>query len=309
MLRKDCLMTPIPELNPAQVYIDALPSPTSRKSMKGALKIVAKTLGGGDDPYTFDWTSVRYSHSMYARAQFAKKYAPQTTNRLLVALRRVLETTWRMGLMSSEDYHRASDVKDVASSDALFGRMIDPDEFERMCAVCRNGTKAGKRDLAILHILRYAGLRRDELVGVNVADFDSEDKSLRVHKGKGAQRRVVYLPNKAIAAVSDWLLVLGGKPSDPMFVGVKKNDEPARERISGMGIYNIINKCAALAGTGEVHPHDFRRTYISDLFDKGVDISTISKLAGHNKSDHTVGYDRRKEDPKRRAAELYDDEE
>lgn len=300
-------MTTLPELNPAQVYIDGLSSPTSRQSMKGALKIIAKTLGG-DDPYTFDWASVRYAHSMYARSQFVKKYAPQTTNRLLVGLRRVLEVTWRMGLMTSEDYHRASDVRDVASSSALFGRMIGPDEFERMCAVCRDDTKAGKRDLAILHILRYAGLRRDELVGVNVADFDAEDKSLKVQKGKGAQRRIVYLPNKAVEAVSDWLVVLNAKPTDPMFVGVKKNDQPSKGRISGEAIYTNINKRAAQAGLTEVHPHDFRRTYISDLFDKGVDVSTISKLAGHNEANHTVGYDRRKEDPKRRAADLYNEE-
>lgn len=298
----------LPELNPAQVYVDGLPSPTSKRSMKMALKAIAKILGG-DDPYTFDWASLRYSHSMYVRSQLSQKYAPQTTNRLLVGLRRVLETTWRMGLMSSEDYHRASDVKDVASSDALFGRMIEPAEFEKMCAVCQDGTKAGKRDLAMLHILRYAGLRRDELVGVNVADFDAEDKSLRVHKGKGAQRRIVYLPNKTVAAISDWLAALNAKPTDPMFVGVKKNDVPSKARIGGTSIYNNINKRAAQAGLTEIHPHDFRRTYISDLFDKGVDVATISKLAGHNEANHTVGYDRRKEDPKRRAADLYNTEE
>lgn len=275
--------------------------------MKSALIIVAKTLGG-DDPYTFDWGSVRYSHSMYARAQFVHKYAPRMVNRLLTGLRRVLETTWRMGLMSSEDYHRAADVKDVAESGPLFGRMIEAEEFEKMCAACRDGTKAGLRDLAMLHIFRYGGLRRDELVGVNVADFDAEDKSLRVQKGKGAQRRIVYLPNKSVAAVADWVAALKAKPTDPMFVPVKKNDQPTKQRISGMAIYNNINKRAALAGSTEVHPHDFRRTYISDLFDKGVDVSTISKLAGHNKADHTVGYDRRKEDPKRRVADLYNEE-
>ena len=51
-------------------------------------------------------------------------------------------------------------------------------------------------------------------------------------------------------------------------------------------------------------PHDLRRTLLTELQDRGVDLSTAAGIAGHANVTTTAAYDRRGDDAKRSALEL-----
>jgi integrase len=69
------------------------------------------------------------------------------------------------------------------------------------------------------------------------------------------------------------------------------------------GVLKILQRRAQLAGVDSFSPHDFRRTFCSDLLDAGVDIVTVQKLAGHASPVTTAKYDRRGEETKRQAVQ------
>ena len=64
-------------------------------------------------------------------------------------------------------------------------------------------------------------------------------------------------------------------------------------------VLKIVQRWGQMAGIESFSPHDFRRTFCSDLLDAGVDIATVQKLAGHASPVTTAKYDRRGEETKR----------
>jgi len=74
------------------------------------------------------------------------------------------------------------------------------------------------------------------------------------------------------------------------------------QRLTEQGIYAILLERVEASGIFQLTTHDFRRNFIGELLDNGVDLSTAQKLAGHASPTTTANYDRRPEATKKRAA-------
>lgn len=298
------LTTPPPLTEqPASVYLAGL-APGSEPTMRHSLNLIAGLLTDGRaDALTLDWSALRYKHTAALRAALIKKYAPATVNKMLSALRRVLKEALRLELMDAQDYARAVDLASVKSSKELRGRALTQEEIAALMQVCFDDpTPAGFRDAALIGILRGSGLRRKEVVNLNLGDFEPKSGALKVRAGKGRVDRTVYVPESAIPVVEDWLNIRGSA-AGPLLCHVNKGDRVLLRRLTPQAILFLLERRAHEAGVAAFSPHDLRRTFVSDLLDAGVDIVTVQRLAGHADTATTARYDRRGEATKRRAVQ------
>jgi len=295
------LSAPLPlTQHPAAVYLSQL-APSSRRTMRQSLNAIASMLTNGTcDAMTLDWSKLRYQHTAALSAVFRDKYAPATANRMLSALRRVLQEARRLKLMDADDYDSAVDLKGIKSTQLLRGRALSGSEVAALLEVCMDDpTPLGVRDAAMISILT-AGLRRSEVVNLDLSNFDPKTGGLTILRGKGMKDRMTYLPEGANAAVQDWLAIRGDEPG-PLLYPVDKAGQITLRRLSDQAVMFVLQKRADESSVAAFSPHDFRRTFITDLLDSGADVITVSRLVGHADPSTTAKYDMRGEEVKRLA--------
>lgn len=298
------LAKPLPlTMHPAQVYLASLGA-GSRRTMREALNAIAHLLTNGTcDALTLDWAALRYQHTAAVRSVLMEKYSPATANKMLCALRRTLKEARRLGLMNAEDYDLAVDIESIRGTPLLRGRALCGEEIAALMSACTNDpTAVGARDAAMLAIL-MVGLRRSEVVNLDLKDFNRRTRALTIRGAKGRKDRINYLPERATMAVEDWLVIRGKAPG-PLLYPLDKAKRIITRRMSEQGVMTALQRRGKKAGIAPFSPHDLRRTFISDLLDAGADIVTVSQLAGHANPSTTSRYDRRGEAAKRKAIDL-----
>jgi len=232
-----------------------------------------------------------------------KGYAPATVNRSLAALRGIVRQSWAAGDIDADRRDRLlHNLVGVAGSRQPRGRHLTDTDLADLFAACRNDDSIlGRRDTAVLALM-IVGLRRAEVVAVQVADLTPD--GLRVI-GKGNRERVVPITNGCLDAVTDWLLVRGSAPG-PILCRCDGDEVRPSMGLTTQAVYAALQKRsrqASVLGNRAVvcTPHDLRRTLVGRLLNAGADLATVQAIVGHASPATTARYDRRPAEHRRRA--------
>ncbi len=159
-------------------------------------------------------------------------------------------------------------------------------------------TRQGKRDLALLHLLGSAGLRRAEAANLLVGHVDERrragDARLRqainkstswwvtVHYGKRGRTRAVPLDEDTLDAIAAWVKARPAAATEHLLLSLPRTGQPPRA-LATRDIARIVARHAETAGMpdGRRTPHVLRHTFCTHLADIGADVGTIRELAGH----------------------------
>ena len=291
--------------NPAAVYLAAKASSVGRRGLERALNRAAEIVTEGltKDALRVDWTELGYQHVAALRAFLIDQgAAPATINHLLSAVRGVAKEAFNLELIEADTMMRIVAIKSVSASTLPAGRHVDAGDMRRLFATCTD-TPVGARDAAMLALLYGCGLRRSEVVALDLTDYSDSDGAVTVRSGKGRKDRIVYVPTGGRAAIDAWLARRGFWPG-ALLAPVAKGGKIQHRAMSAQGVMQRLQHLAKAASVKPFSPHDLRRSFVGELLDAGADISSVQQLAGHSNVSTTQRYDRRPEEAKRRAAEL-----
>ena len=175
-------------------------------------------------------------------------------------------------------------------------RVLSPREAQRLLSV---PTEIPWHRSAIA-IGLYAGLRVSEILNLKVGDFDFEEMTLRVRRGKGRRDSTLPLNPKLTPYVAPLIETL---PKDHfLFESYRRPGRPLTRQAFSLAIEAI----AISIGLIGVHPHTLRHTYGTELQKRGGDLAKTQRLMRHSNVQSTMLYVHLAVEDVRRLAEELD---
>lgn len=176
-------------------------------------------------------------------------------------------------------------------------RPVINEECLRALLSAPDNSKTGIRDTAIMVTLYDSAIRLSELLNLKVSDvsLDSDTPYLRIH-GKGDKERIVSVSDSAARHLKNYIQLFHGMKcpkTDHLFYTVIHGQANA---MSPSNIARIIDKYAEQIRPEhpdlpeKVHPHMFRRTRATNLYQSDIELELVSRILGHASTQTTRIY-------------------
>jgi integrase len=210
----------------------------------------------------------------------------------LSAVRLFLRQAADHGSLSREEALQLVSVENVRQPGQRLGKWLTAAEAGRLLGVPDTAPLRGVRDRALLALLVACGLRRDELVRLEVPHLQLREGRwvLLDLAGKGRRVRTVPVPHWVKQLLDRWL-ARSGISDGPLFRTLRKGERlgPAQP-LSEDVIYTLVRHSGAAIGHPELTPHDLRRTCAKLCRQAGGELEQIQLLLGHASVQTTERY-------------------
>jgi integrase/recombinase XerD len=232
---------------------------------------------------------------------------PTTRNRKLYSIRSFFKYLLKYDFIKYNPAASIEASKTDIKAEPIYLKLDDARKYIDSISIINNINQ--KRDLAIIKLFLYAGLRISELVGLNIDDIDFDDNSIKFY-GKGSKERYVPLHSDVIDAILEYLpekheiMKKNNDAEKALFISRQGN------RINVRTVQLMVKKYAKIAGVKnykKITPHKLRHTFASILYQKTKDIKVLQDLLGHSNISTTQIYTHTDKKQKKEAIKEFPD--
>lgn len=308
--------------SPAYLYLCTV-APNSQRVYMDAMKEIVRVISNTEidkkdmeehEVFGFQWQNLTYADALDVKAKLGHgNFKYSSVNRILVVLRNIIKMAISEGMIDTSNIQDAIRITKIPQIKGM-DNSLPNDEITKMeLETLINGLNSDKnidiRDRAMISLLFITGLRRSEIIRLNLSDLDTESGQVTVYESKGHKSRDLFIPEPFLSYLNEWLHVRGDMPGK-IFLKVPKGGRVVRIKdkkgllrgITGQTVRDMVaRRSMQLLGKHTV-PTDYRRKFAAISFDLGIDISTIADDMGHSDLKTTKRYDPRRGRQKKSAA-------
>lgn len=137
----------------------------------------------------------------------------------------------------------------------------------------------GIRNYCIVTIMAYAGLRISETLDVKLSDINIQSREIVIRQGKGNKQRIVYMNDKVVNVIQEYLKVRPETDKDYLFISNRGN------KLDRTVINKMFNKYS-----DKITPHSLRHFFCTNALENDFSIHEVAYLAGHSNIHTTLRY-------------------
>ena len=135
----------------------------------------------------------------------------------------------------------------------------------------------GIRDRVIIELLYCTGMRRAELISLELKDIDSDNSTLKV-TGKRNKQRIIPYPKSLNLVLNTYLLKRKEINTESDHLILTKSGKQVYPKL----VYRVVNKYISyFSSVKKKSPHILRHTFATHLLNNGADINAVKELLGH----------------------------
>ena len=275
----------------------------SVRTMQTYLKIIQKFIDNIDKPIeeieTDDVNKYIYGMSSLSDTHRATTHS---------ALKSFFEYLVKTNKIEKNPFDNIERIK-IAKNNTERNDYLTPDEIKIFINNVYNGCgtdcakehqrRTRERDLAIIFLFLYTGMRLSALVELNLEDLDREKKQIKIiTKGKKVQE---YIGLDAAFEHIERYLEKREKwrpKSNALFINERGH------RLTDISVKNLVVKYSENIEGKRITPHKLRATYACTLNESGMDLDTICMLMGHSSVETTRIYIRGRKNKSAEAANI-----
>ncbi|MFV2046288.1 tyrosine-type recombinase/integrase [Metabacillus sp. YM-086] len=219
----------------------------------------------------------RFAFVRYKQHLLDEVFSSATINKKINSLKVYNDFLRMKGIVNDSFIHIKRDrIKVAAGSEHVVTALSDK-EVEQLLFCLEDQRKVSRRNQLIAYLLLYTGVRVSELINIKLSDIDFLTNTLTV-RGKGGKVREISMRKDVVELINQY--VKGDRMESKFRESEYLLVSQRAQKMHRDAIRDWLAKLSKELGF-KLHPHLFRHTFCTRLLKKGVDLTTVSKLAGH----------------------------